>query len=72
MTPEIDHIYECTWAPRATISFINLVTCISDDRVSGRCLSDGSAFGNSMSTWKKSTSTITLIGHKDDFPELFI
>lgn len=72
MTPEIDYIYECTWAPRATISFINLVTYVSGDRVSGRCLSDGNMFRNSMSTWKKSTSTVTLIGHKDDFPELLV
>ena len=72
MTPEIDHIYQCTWAPRATISFINLVTRISGNQVSGRCLSDGSTFGSSMSAWKKPTSTVTLIGHKDDFPELLV
>lgn len=72
MTPEIDHIYECTWAPRATTSFVNLVTDVSTSRVLGKCLSDGEPFSTYSDTWKKSTSTITLIGHKDDFPELLI
>ena len=72
MTPEIDHIYECTWTPRATTSFINLVTYVSGDLVSGRDLSHGSNFSNATSTWISPTSTVTLIGHKDDFPELLL
>lgn len=72
MTPEIDHIYECTWTPRAITTFINLVTYVSHPSVTGKCLSNGSNFSNFISTWEKSTSTVTLIGHKDDFPELLI
>ena len=72
MTPEIDYIYECTWSPRATTTFINLVTYVSNSRVNGKCLSNSETFSTYSDTWKKSTSTVTLIGHKDDFPELLV
>lgn len=72
MTPEIDHIYECTWVEGATFAYLNLVTNVGTYRISGRCLSHGSNFNNATSTWISPTSTITLVGHKDDFPELLL
>lgn len=71
MTPEINHIYECTWKPGAATA-IDLVIYVSSARVLGKCLSNGETFSTHPDTWKKSTSTITLIGHKDDFPELLV
>lgn len=72
MTPQIDHIYECTWV-KGEASFINLVTSISEVSVAGKCLSKKlQGFSHPLQLWSSAQSTVVLLGHKDEFPELLL